>query len=524
MLKLFKFINIFSQKISIIINHHGPSVHCKDEAGYTPLFNAAKSGSLSNIIELVKNGANVNQIAEPNDKYFKKNTPLFFAKSYDAVKLLLRYGASEIETAIISENGKDKELMPIDYFVESNSVSNAKAILDNSITTQKEDNILVMDLRMFDKRHKGNNVENIRNEMLVFYEAKEKGLNSLLLHPLMQIYLSLKFRRLNRFFEFQAILQCLIIFYFTSTAIRYVQVTSCETTNNSDCFDNGLGHTFCLINGTYISKVYGPSYNFNIECKSNSNNKGHIKPKMEAEQWKIENALGIYFEAYWTMHWTYTLFLIIMSLFLLMEIKEILCQIYINICLNKGSYIKGVTNGLKAHFTSLDNLIELIVIYFCFQFYVVSRYNLDFAYHSAAWMVFFGWIDLMIYTGRLDTIGRYVYMCLHIAKTMTIALFTFLPALIAFALGFFILIQTNPSFSGYYRAIFKVSVMMIGELDVDDFDHKHVEDSYGMNYSIQIMFVGNQQFINICNYIQLIEAHGLFHYIVYLKMLCLSHF
>ena len=93
----------------------------------------------------------------------------------------MKYGASEIETAIISENGKDKELMAIDYFVESNSVSNAKAILDNSITTQKEDNILVMDLRMFDKRHKENNVENIRNEMSVFYEAKETELNTSIL-------------------------------------------------------------------------------------------------------------------------------------------------------------------------------------------------------------------------------------------------------------------------------------------------------------------------------------------------------
>ena len=409
----------------------------------------------------------------------------------------MRFGANEIETAIVSDNGKDKEIMPIDYFVESNSVSNAKAILDNSVTTQKEDNILVMDLKIFDRRHENNNVENIRNEMSVFYEAKEKGLNSLLLHPLMQIYLSMKFRRLNRFFEFQAVLQCLTIFYFTSIAIRYVQLTSCETTNNSDCFDNGLGHTFCLINGTYISTVYDISYNFNIECKSNAYNKGLLNPKMEADQWNLENALGIYFETYWSMHWTYTLFLIIMILFLFMEIKEILCQIYINKCLNKGSFIKGLANGLKAHFTSLDNLIELIIIYFCFQFYVVSRYNLELAYHSAAWMVFFGWIDLMIYTGRLDTIGRYVYMCLHIAKTMTIALFTFLPALIAFALGFCILIQTNPSFSGYFRAIFKVSVMMIGELDVNDFDYKHVEESYGMNNSIQIMFVGNKQFIDI---------------------------
>ena len=95
-----KFIQIFW--ICSILLYYGAPVDVTNSSGRTPLHVAASVGSLASIISLVDHGANINS----TDK--KRNTPLFYAKTPDTVKLLvMKY---EVDISKIGEKGRIVEM------------------------------------------------------------------------------------------------------------------------------------------------------------------------------------------------------------------------------------------------------------------------------------------------------------------------------------------------------------------------------------------------------------------------------
>ena len=78
-------------------------MNCTDHRGFTPLFWATRSSSNVNIITLIDHGADVNHVAEndllPVDSHVFKKTPLFRARTYDTIKLLLLMGADPTHKA-----------------------------------------------------------------------------------------------------------------------------------------------------------------------------------------------------------------------------------------------------------------------------------------------------------------------------------------------------------------------------------------------------------------------------------------
>ena len=58
-----EFLTVLFLHYSILL-HHGAPVDCIDVRGYTPMFWASRIGSLSNIIELIDHGADVNHVAK----------------------------------------------------------------------------------------------------------------------------------------------------------------------------------------------------------------------------------------------------------------------------------------------------------------------------------------------------------------------------------------------------------------------------------------------------------------------------
>ena len=104
--------------------------------GYTPLFYAVKSGCLSVTLELIENGANVNhKYTEYSENYhdmngeyqIKNKTPLFRARSYEVVKLLLQKGANPNMCATVKykddkkEQDQEKHIRAIDHLMKYNS-------------------------------------------------------------------------------------------------------------------------------------------------------------------------------------------------------------------------------------------------------------------------------------------------------------------------------------------------------------------------------------------------------------------
>ena len=92
-------------------------MNCTDNRGSTPLFWATRSSSTVNIITLIDHGADVNHMAEhdflPIDGHVYKKTPLFRARTYDTIKLLLLMDADPTHKAskYIIKNEKTNDLV-----------------------------------------------------------------------------------------------------------------------------------------------------------------------------------------------------------------------------------------------------------------------------------------------------------------------------------------------------------------------------------------------------------------------------
>ena len=468
---------------------------CEDTRGYTPLFYASKAGEVTNILELIENGANVNHSAESHevDNYNQGcitngKTPLFRARNYEAVLLLLKFGADPCLKENETEAGERlNHQTAIEHLMKYN-VDCVKAILDNQLCNDPEHN-LVLNFHVF----KGDD----KNEMSLFETARNNERSSLLLHPLMQIFLNLKYKTVWMTFLVQIIFQLFLVVVFTIVGIEYVEFTSCKILQTSHCLQNSsLKPDVCFerrfklqsgligyqINGTHSRIPEGDGDYYPVICHKNS-----LRLKEDA---KFMDSVCLFEECdefYFIFH---NIFLVLLSMFLLKEICE------------------GFSTGIKAYFLRLECLIEglLLCLSLGFAFTCLDtisighmqkgdngydEYNYHyFALHLAAWMVFFVWINLILYLGKLQVIGIYIFMALDVFMTMVFVLLTFCPFFAAFTFGFYILLESNEGFESYTRTLVRSIAMMAGEFNFDDyFDFEAVEKSGSRNYSTQVMFV-----------------------------------
>ena len=223
------------------------------------MFWASRIGSLSNIIELIDHGADVNHVAK-NDNYDKEGhvfhkTPLFRARTYDTVKLLLTIGADPNVTAETRKHGRIYSVTAIEHLMQYDPEC-TRAILDECLS--KKENDLVMNFYVFGKHDNNNETQQeeettdtigdrnskdddeeeevndeddsppMDHEMSVFKCAKKYDRTSILLHPLMQIFLYLKYDNVNSLVYLRRIYQIIFLVTLTFIAVRYAELTHCK--------------------------------------------------------------------------------------------------------------------------------------------------------------------------------------------------------------------------------------------------------------------------------------------------------
>ena len=118
---------------------------------------------------------------------------------------------------------------------------------------------------------------------------------------------------------------------------------------------------------------------------------------------------------------------------------------------------------------------------------VISNFNIEMAYHASAWMIFFAWIDLIFYVGRMSLLGKYIFMSIHVMRVLFLSLFAYLPIFFGFTFGYYILLQANENFNGYIRGFISVLAMMIDEIGYQQFDYNSIEEEGGVNVSTQVL-------------------------------------
>ena len=98
---------------------------------------------------------------------------------------------------------------------------------------------------------------------------------------------------------------------------------------------------------------------------------------------------------------------------------------------------------------------------------------------------------MTILLGHFPGVGVYLFMFTYVTKAIISFLMIYLPLLIAFGFGFYLLLPRHDSFNDPITAILKVFAMMIGELEYEqnftvDVSREPSDWSIG---SLQIMFM-----------------------------------
>ena len=464
------------------------------------------------MITLIKQGANVNHVAK-NGK-----TPLFRARTYETVMLLLNYGANPYQKTLVKDklgnptpttkvprlDGKPSpEERTVTEHLMRYGYECPRAILDESIQKLPDDT-LVMDFEVFNCNNALKEFELQDYEMSLFVEVKEKGWYPLLAHPLMQIFLNLKWRAIGAFFWLKLFFQVILVATMTYNGIMFVNIPHCEIVCDGKDGDYGVNEKYKELikdfNNTICNNVTETYYSDRFhkilfQRRDNDTVEEEEKETVRCINRQLEpqnapdfnlmvfgrvsrplepicKAFDMTVESCWSRNWSVIVMAFLLFVFFLREAKEI--------------YERGIMQYIKY----MDNWIQECILILSISFLALSTYDYILAIHCAAWMVFLVWIDLTLLLSKLDKIGEYVYMSKNVTKTMLFCMVTYIPSFLAYAFGFYLLLRSNENFNSYVATVFKVLSMMVGELEYDGtFSYDAVVKTGSRQFSTQIMFL-----------------------------------
>ena len=195
----------------------------KDDNSFTPLFHAAKHGSLTNLLELFKTGnAEPNHIAK-DEKGIQKNA-LCVAKCTETVKILINFGikSSNILQPEKSTNNNTKaDVTNLAEFLENNSEEASNIILNECLEEIKED-LVVFNFEAFE------DVSMKSNEMELHENVQKNKKSGLLLHPIMQAFLYLKWKQLKKLYFLFMCFEVAFVIALSFLGHDFVRMTFCS--------------------------------------------------------------------------------------------------------------------------------------------------------------------------------------------------------------------------------------------------------------------------------------------------------
>jgi len=504
------------------------NLEVQDKIGYTPLHYASRRNNLSSLSELLEAGAN------PFTTSSTGKTPLGKANSYECAQLLLTAMSEDTRNNSGTNNPIRDALVQT---AEQNQLPGAtEAILDSAVTCPGGDgNLYVYDMSILSTQEQKDVLLNSKetasrqsvsmNEMDVHTKMKENGNSQLLLHPLMAMFLHIKWQLQKDTISVitEMILNLLHVILLSALGYNYLDLVSCTAiplgeNGVKDCFITSSGKYACLLNeknNTWeilektLNCFRGPKELVGCmetdilwkeieDCADDScfknlttlrNRMGTVNESFEMRCHKnfirtsedksaypllpICNALGhsTLWECWFSQGLTLcVMFTIMMTLF--RECRELKAR---------GCYV---------YFKSTENKIQIFICLTSMSFIGLAGYHTELATHFGAWALFFAWIDLTTYLGRFGIIGEYVYIVFNVTKILLRCLIVYVPTLIAFTFGFSMLLHSNPAFESWISASLKVLTMMLGELEFGDhFIYHEVQEIGGRNHSVQLMYL-----------------------------------
>ena len=190
----------------------GALIDSTNDKGFTPLFFATSTGSSTNLIELLDNGANIDHKTED------EKTALTKSKSYETMMILTKYG---IDTKNQHKDKNGNLESDLDILLKRHFECSPGSILNQCISEVNEE-LLVLDFGHF------KNTSEEKNEMDVHIKVHEQGMDELLLHPILQMFLDFKWDRFQYTFFIHLLLELLLVVLLTKVGQNFMHLIYCE--------------------------------------------------------------------------------------------------------------------------------------------------------------------------------------------------------------------------------------------------------------------------------------------------------
>ncbi|XP_033741695.1 transient receptor potential cation channel subfamily A member 1 homolog [Pecten maximus] len=137
----------------------------------------------------------------------------------------------------------------------------------------------------------------------------------------------------------------------------------------------------------------------------------------------------------------------------------------------------------KLQYLGWENFIEWLTYVFALLLVIdfqecqrSTGYRFDWQWSLGAIAIFLAWIDLVLFLQKFPRFGIYVVMFKDILNTFIQFFVVFFLFIVAFALGFYTVLQNQVPFKTFGQALVKTSVMMIGEFEFDGiFNGNHAD-------------------------------------------------
>lgn len=128
----------------------------------------------------------------------------------------------------------------------------------------------------------------------------------------------------------------------------------------------------------------------------------------------------------------------------------------------------------KLQYLGWENMIEWLTYVFALLLVIdfeecqrTTGYRFDWQWSLGAIAIFLAWIDLVLFLQKFPRFGIYVVMFKDILNTFIQFFVVFFLFIVAFALGFYTVLQNQVPFATFGQSLVKTSVMMIGEFEFD---------------------------------------------------------
>ncbi|RXG61156.1 Transient receptor potential channel pyrexia [Armadillidium vulgare] len=289
----------------------------------------------------------------------------------------------------------------------------------------------------------------------------EEGQKTFLKHPLCETFLYLKWLRVRSFFVFNLIFYMILVV--TLTQYLYLILNGTAEYHKKQVNDT--------IFKSFRNIFKHHSHYNSSEGGNETNERYHLlherfRVKFETECLEISPEFPILKKSLLYLTWV------------------VLCTL----TLKEGFQ---ALDSPKSYLSSLDNILVWPVISGSFVLTVYSQISgvvCPWQFHTAAIILLFTWLELLLLIGRFPLFGLYVNMFGQVTKNFSKFLFTYICLINAFALSFGILFHNQPPFKHRIGRIMKTLVMMTGEIEYNEW-------FYETRPRLRILYYGTSQFV-----------------------------